>query len=151
MEYILRTKQPGCFLCEAFQGEEDRDNLVLFRGNTCAVIMNRYPYNNGHLMVAPYRHIASLDEQSDEENAETMELARRCTVVLREAMNPGGFNIGMNIGAAAGAGLKEHLHLHVVPRWEGDTNFMPVTAGTKVIPQDLYELGDQLKRALKKS
>lgn len=145
MEYILSTKEPGCFLCDMFQANEDRQHLLLKRGEACAVVMNRFPYNNGHLMVAPYRHTESLTGLHARERAEMMELINQCSIVLQELMAPDGFNIGLNQGEAAGAGLKDHIHAHIVPRWTGDTNFMPVFGQTKVLPQTLETNWDQLK------
>jgi len=144
MEYILAEHGDGCFLCDMFQGRDDRENLVLFRGKLAAVVINRYPYNNGHLMVAPYRHLPDLNAISPEERSEMMELTARCIPALKEVMHPDGFNIGINLGQTAGAGLQDHVHLHIVPRWNGDTNFMPVIAETKVIPQALHDLWDRL-------
>jgi ATP adenylyltransferase len=137
IEYIRSEKEVECFLCRMFTGTNDQDNLLLFRGNTCAVVMNRYPYSSGHLMVAPYRHIASLDGLTPEENLEMASLTARAVAVLNEVIAPQGFNIGINLGEAAGAGLKDHLHQHIVPRWNGDTNFMPVMGGPRVIPEAL--------------
>lgn len=148
MEYILNSREPGCFMCDIFQGDEDRDNLILRRGRTCAIVMNRFPYTNGHLMAAPYRHIDSIEKMNADEMAEMMHLTAAACAALREVVKPHGFNIGVNIGAVAGAGLKDHVHMHVVPRWEGDTNFMPVLAETKIIPQPLHELWDLLKPLL---
>ena len=145
IDYILGPKDRDCFLCTKFAEGQDQENHLLFRGPTCAVVLNRYPYIGGHLMVAPYRHVDSLDGLQPGERAELMELANRCVVVLKKIMQPQGFNIGLNLGAPAGAGLKDHLHLHVVPRWNGDTNFMPVLGKTTVIPQALDELYDALK------
>ncbi len=151
MDYIGQSRRRGCFLCRTFRADPDRDraHLVLQRGATCALIMNRYPYNNGHLMAAPYRHVAVLEALRPRESAELLALAARACRRLRAAMRAEGFNLGLNIGAAAGAGLKEHLHLHVVPRWNGDTNFMPVLADLKVIPQALLDLYDRLRLALR--
>lgn len=145
MEYILQTRLPDCFLCEAVHSGNDEENFVLERGEHAFLIMNRYPYNNGHLMVAPYQHADALEALPRETLLEIMEMCSSSCVMLQKAIKPQGFNVGFNIGAAAGAGLKEHLHLHIVPRWEGDTNFMPVLANTKVIPQTLGELWRQLK------
>jgi ATP adenylyltransferase len=145
MAYILETRQPGCFLCDIVQTSRDEDNLVLERGEHTMLLMNRYPYNNGHLMVAPYQHMDALEGLRPEALSELMALCVRGCSRLRQALRPHGFNVGLNLGAAAGAGLKEHLHLHIVPRWEGDTNFMPVLAEVKVIPQSLGELWRQLK------
>ena len=146
MTYILASKdQEGCIFCDFPKENRDEERLILHRGKTCFIILNAFPYNPGHLMVAPYRHVDSLDGLQPGERAELMELANRCVVVLKKIMQPQGFNIGLNLGAPAGAGLKDHLHLHVVPRWNGDTNFMPVLGKTTVIPQALDELYDALK------
>ena len=107
--------------------------------------MNSYPYNPGHLMIAPYRHIATPDKLSDEELSEHYQIVNRCLRVLREVFNPSGFNIGMNIGRVAGAGIEGHIHTHIVPRWSGDTNFMPVLSNTRVLPQALAETYEKLK------
>jgi len=146
IEYIRSEKNACCFLCRIFTGNDDRGGLLLFRGKTCAVIMNRYPYNSGHLMVAPYRHIANLDGLTPEENLEMAELTARAVAVLREAVAPQGFNLGINLGEAAGAGLKDHLHQHIVPRWNGDTNFMPVLGGPRVMPEALEATYDLLSK-----
>ena len=146
IDYILSPKDQGCFLCTilAQAQDQDRANLVVHRGRTCSVVLNRYPYIGGHLMVAPYRHVDSLPGMTAEERAEMMELASRCVEILKTTMNPQGFNVGINLGAPAGAGLKDHIHVHVVPRWVGDTNFMPVLGSTTVIPQALEDLYDAL-------
>ena len=146
MEYITGDKSGGCFLCRMFREKQDAKNHVLARGRTCAAVMNRYPYSTGHLMVAPYRHVADIVKLTRAESAEMMELTARCVAALRRAMNPQGFNIGINLGDAAGAGLKDHIHLHIVPRWIGDTNFMPVLADVKVMPQSLTDLWSILHR-----
>ena len=148
MKYILNSRQPGCFLCDIFQGNRDNENLVLKRGKRTALLLNKYPYNNGHLMVAPYRHINSLEAMQPGESAEMMKMAALACAALRKSLKPDGFNIGLNIGAAAGAGLKDHVHLHIVPRWEGDTNFMPILGEVKIIPQPLDELWRQLRKVL---
>jgi ATP adenylyltransferase len=144
MEYILRDREDGCFLCRLIQEEDDRENLVLKRGKHCFVVMNRYPYNNGHLMVCPYHHIDDLEKLKPEAFEELSLFTVLGIQALRSLMHPHGFNVGINLGEAAGAGLKEHIHQHIVPRWNGDTNFMPVVGNTKIIPQDLFELYDQL-------
>ncbi|MBU4200485.1 MAG: HIT domain-containing protein [Verrucomicrobia bacterium] len=148
MDYILKSREPGCFLCEIAQSGEDQKNLVLRRGEVCLLVMNRYPYNNGHLMVAPYRHVDSLEAMDDKERLEMMTLSSLACTALKKAAHPDGFNIGINLGVTAGAGLKDHIHLHIVPRWEGDTNFMPVIAEVKVIPQSLDALWRQLGEVL---
>lgn len=148
LEYVSRAdKENGCFLCEAAQATDDGEKLVLWRGRTAFCLLNCWPYNNGHLMVAPLAHMADLTDLSDDELLEQMQFLRRCRRNLEAAINPAGFNIGLNLGKAAGAGLAGHLHWHIVPRWEGDTNFMPVLADTKVIPQSLHALWELLRRA----
>ncbi|MEI8206235.1 MAG: HIT domain-containing protein [Kiritimatiellales bacterium] len=144
VDYIRGEKGNGCFLCRIFDEKNDRENLLLVRGKTCAVLMNRYPYNSGHLLVAPYRHIAGLVAFTSAETLEMAALTSRAVAVLGEVMAPQGFNIGYNLGEAAGAGLKDHLHQHIVPRWAGDTNFMPVLGGARVIPEALEATFDLL-------
>ena len=144
MEYILQDKPGGCFLCDILAGTDDRETLVLKRGRYCAIVMNRYPYNNGHLLVFPFRHASALADFSGAERLEIMDLLDQAVAALTRVAAPQGFNVGINLGKVAGAGLEEHLHVHVVPRWEGDTNFMPVTADVRVIPQALHELWEQL-------
>lgn len=144
IEYIRSEKEGDCFLCRIFAEKANRETLVLFRGKTCAVMMNRYPYNSGHLMVAPYRHIAEPGQMAPDENLEMATLTARAVAVLREVLAPQGFNIGINLGEAAGAGLKDHLHQHIVPRWTGDTNFMPALDGPRVIPEALEATYDLL-------
>lgn len=149
MEYILKPRTQSCFLCDSIRGNEDEKNLVLRRGECCVLMLNLYPYNNGHLMVAPRRHVDSLEAMNDAERLEMLGLAAAACAALKKAFRPDGFNIGLNLGTSAGAGLKDHLHLHVVPRWEGDTNFMSVIAGVKVIPQSLAEVWRQLRAEMK--
>ena len=144
IEYILGDKGGGCFLCKMFVEESDRDNLVLKRGKTCAVVMNRYPYTGGHLMVTPYRHLKNLADLTPEERLEMMDLTIEAVEILKAELKPDGLNLGYNLGAAAGAGLKDHIHQHIVPRWVGDTNFMPVLSDTRVMPQALMEQYDIL-------
>lgn len=148
IEYILADKSKGCFLCEAFAADDDRERLILHRSTQCAVVMNRYPYTGGHLMICPYRHIGDLSDLNPDESADLMLWTTRSVDALREVMNPQGFNIGINLGEAGGAGLRDHLHMHIVPRWVGDTNFVSVLGDIRVIPQALAELGDQLRPAL---
>jgi ATP adenylyltransferase len=126
----------GCVLCRAGDLKDGADRLVVTRGERCFVVMNLYPYTGGHVMVAPKRHLGSLGEASPEELAELMGLARRLEQAFREEYRPDGINLGMNLGRAAGAGIADHIHMHVVPRWNGDTNFMTVVADTRVIPED---------------
>ena len=145
IEYIQIEKPEGCILCDKAGQNNDALSYILYRGDKNFVIMNSYPYNPGHLMIAPYRHIASLEGMTDEELQEHFQIVSRSTDILRRVFNPGGFNIGMNIGKVAGAGIDGHIHTHIVPRWQGDTNFMPVITDTRVIPQALAETYEKLK------
>ena len=145
MEYIQMQKPEGCILCEKPGQDNDAANYILYRGDKNFIIMNTYPYNPGHLMIAPYRHVADLAELTDEERHEHIDIVSRSIQVLRKVFTPGGFNLGTNIGKAAGAGIVDHVHTHVVPRWQGDVNFMPVLADTRVVPQALAETYQKLK------
>jgi ATP adenylyltransferase len=147
MDYIRSTKHDGCIFCEMLD-MEDHDALILCRGKHAFLVMNRYPYNNGHFMAVPYRHVDTVEALTPEEMTEVMVLVAAGVSALRCAWNPEGFNIGANIGRVAGAGVKDHIHLHVVPRWSGDTNFMSVFGETRVIPQTLEEAYDEIKAAL---
>jgi ATP adenylyltransferase len=133
----------GCVFCDAFAGRDD--SLVVFRGKTCFVILNKFPYNNGHLMVVPDRHVASLSDLAPEEQAELIALAGRAEIALLEAYAPHGLNMGINLGKPAGAGILDHLHMHVVPRWNGDTNFMTVVGETRILPEELSEAAVRLR------
>jgi ATP adenylyltransferase len=130
------------------QSNDDISNLVVARERTCFALLNRYPYNGGHVLVVPYKETPDLDGLTGEELAGLWELTRRCINALKEVMKPDGFNVGINLGKAAGAGIAEHVHIHVVPRWLGDTNFMPVIAGTSVLPEALTELAAKIRAAL---
>jgi ATP adenylyltransferase len=145
VEYIRMEKPKGCILCEKPKEDKDALNYILYRGDKNFVIMNSYPYNPGHLMIAPYRHIASLEELTEAELHEHFKTISRSIKVLRQVFNPAGFNIGINMGKVAGAGIDDHIHTHIVPRWQGDTNFMPVLSNTRVIPQALAETYEKLK------
>jgi ATP adenylyltransferase len=148
IQYILTPKPPASdvsLFTSIAQGSDDVENLVVGRERTCFALLNRYPYTGGHLMVVPYKQAADLPELTDEELGDLMKLTRRCQGVLRKVMKPDGFNIGLNIGRTAGAGIAEHLHIHIVPRWNGDTNFMPVIGGATVVPQALTELAAELR------
>ena len=123
-EYILGPKEKGCLLCRVSQEDKDEENFVLWRGELGLVMLNRFPYNTGHLMVVPYRHQSLLENLDAKESLEMMQLAQRCIRVLKVAMKPQGFNLGINIADIAGAGIADHVHMHIVPRWSGDTNFM---------------------------
>ena len=147
IDYIRNDMQnrDGCFFCDYQDDEEnDRENLVLYRGKYNMVLLNYYPYNNGHLMVAPYIHTGSLSDLDAETKLEMMELVDVSCRIMREKMSAEGFNVGLNIGAIAGAGVDDHLHMHIVPRWKGDTNFMPVLGHTKVISEGLQATWDNL-------
>lgn len=140
MEYIQSDKhKENCVFCGEMSRPDGPENLIVYRGRRAFVILNRYPYTSGHLMIVPFDHHASLEELDAETRAEIMELTTQSMVILRRVYRPGGFNIGVNIGAAAGAGILDHVHLHVVPRWGGDTNFMASLADTRVIPETLEE------------
>jgi ATP adenylyltransferase len=147
MEYVTAgVDKPGCIFCEK-PGASDEESLIVHRGQRCYVLMNLYPYSSGHLMVAPYRHIAEPGELEADERAEMWELLDRALAVLREALVPHGFNAGLNLGRVAGAGVEDHIHLHVVPRWNGDTNFMPVLADVKVMPEHLRRTTERIRSA----
>ena len=145
LEYLTAGKKPGCIFCNAVQSSDDRENLVLYRGELAFLILNRFPYNNGHLMVVPDRHVGSLDALTPDERAELMELTRRAEVALTEAYHPHGLNMGINLGKAAGAGVLDHLHVHIVPRWNGDTNYMTVVGQTRVLPEELHQTVARLR------
>jgi ATP adenylyltransferase len=149
-EKLLPGADPTCFLCQAMPEGDDRQRLVIDRGEHAVTLLNRYPYNNGHLLVAPRRHVARLDGLGEEVQRELSQTLARMVGVLEKAMQPQGFNVGLNLGRAAGAGVPGHLHWHIVPRWVGDTNFMPAVAGVHTIPQALEALWELLRGALEK-
>ncbi len=144
MEYILSEKGQQCIFCELPKQQRDRENLILYRSTHTFVIMNRYPYNNGHIMVAPYVHASSLDALDDDVLLDFMKVVRTSISALRRAFSPDGFNIGINIGKIAGAGMEDHVHLHMVPRWAGDTSFMTVFDEIRVIPEHVMSTYDKL-------
>lgn len=148
LEYLTKPKGAGCIFCYAVEHTADRDNLVLLRGQHAFLILNRYPYNNGHFMVVPYVHVPSLEDLAASALTEMMQLLNRGLAALRVAMQPDGFNIGANLGQVAGAGIEDHVHLHAVPRWSGDTNFMPVIGEMRVVPQTWLQTYDVLKAEL---
>ncbi len=139
MKYIKSSKSEGCIFCEKIKANQDEASLILTRGEHAFVMLNAYPYNNGHLMVSPYQHTSSLEGLPESTLLDLMRLTQRAMAALRAALKPEGMNIGVNIGKMAGAGIDAHVHLHIVPRWGGDTNFMPVAAEVRVIPQLLEE------------
>ncbi len=151
IEYILAPKEAasdGSLFTRIAQSGDDEGNFVIARDRTCYAVLNKYPYAGGHLMVVPYKQTADLNDLTEEEMADIMKLTRRCINALKQVMKPDGFNVGLNLGRVAGAGVLEHLHMHVVPRWLGDTNFMPVLASTTVLPQALSEVAARLRAAL---
>ncbi len=148
IEYIRHSKDSECVLCAAPASGEDAKNLILYRGRLNFIIMNAFPYSPGHLMVAPFRHTADLEAFTPEESADHQQLVRMGIGLLRRAANPDGFNVGLNLGRVAGAGIDQHLHTHIVPRWLGDTNFMPVLSGTRVLSEGLASMYGRLKAAL---
>jgi ATP adenylyltransferase len=135
MEYIESSKEEGCVFCSAQEMEDSAENLIAFRGEYAYVILNRYPYTSGHLMVVPFDHQPNLESLDAHTRAEMMELTSQCMTVLRKIYHPEAFNMGANIGESAGAGIKSHVHIHIVPRWQGDTNFMTVVGDTRVLPE----------------
>jgi len=146
IQFVAGPKSGGCFLCEKAASGNDTENLVIARGRSCYLLLNMFPYNSGHLLVAPFRHVPDLSDLTPEELAETMSLTLRAKQVMTRCMHPQGFNFGFNLGVAAGAGVPGHVHGHLVPRWVGDTNFMPVLGDTRVVPQALVETAAFLRR-----
>jgi ATP adenylyltransferase len=143
-------RESGCVFCiQVAEPPEDPGNLVVFRGQRAFVILNKYPYNSGHLMVVPYDHRPTLEELDRETRGEIMELANLATQALQRVYQPQGFNLGVNVGAAAGAGIMDHIHMHVLPRWGGDTNFISTLGGTRVLPEALEETCRRVKEAFK--
>jgi len=147
MSYILAPKHDGCIFCDFPKENDDDKRFILHRGSTCFVIMNFYPYNPGHVMVVPYRHTADYTSLSIEELTEIEVLSVSCLKTLKEAFNPDAFNLGVNLGAVAGAGVADHLHRHIVPRWNGDTNFIPIIADMRVVPESHEATFKKLKEA----
>lgn len=146
LAYILGPKPDQCVFCLPEHTDEDEERLVLFRGRWNFVIMNKFPYNNGHIMVTPFRHIMDICDMRPEEAAEHFEIIRMSTAILRKRFNPQGINIGLNLGEAAGAGIREHVHFHLVPRWVGDSSFMAVMDEVRVIPEHLHSTYKELRQ-----
>lgn len=144
--YILRKKEKGCLFCRIAREKKDKENLILERGKHCFAVLNRFPYTNGHLMVVPYVHRAEMEDLKEEVLLDLFKTAGRYVTKMKRVMRAEGFNIGINIGPVAGAGVAHHLHLHVVPRWTGDRNFMPVIAGTKVLSESFESVYGKLKK-----
>ncbi len=148
MEYIGGEQPPGCLFCRVLgDAGHDENNLVLARPHEALVMLNRYPYNSGHAMVAPRAHVGTLEDLDDAQSMELMRAVRTTLGVIRRVMSPEGFNVGANIGRVAGAGIPDHVHIHIVPRWNGDTNFMPVLAEVKVINEALAQTAEKLRSA----
>lgn len=146
MNYILSDqKEEGCIFCPGEDRRKDGERLILYVGSLTVAMMNRFPYNNGHLLVAPVRHVAQMEDLSDEETLDLLRIVRESIGILRKVMQPEGFNVGMNLGRIAGAGMEEHMHFHIVPRWSGDTNFMTVLGEVRVIPEHIKETHRKLK------
>jgi len=146
--YVAGERPDGCVFCKKIQSDEDRKNLVLHRGEHGAILLNTYPYNSGHLMVVPNAHVGELTDLSSEAGCELWDLTDLAVRTLKKALYPQGINLGMNLGQAAGAGIGDHIHMHVVPRWSGDTNYMTTVAQTRVVPQSLEDSYDQLRPAI---
>ncbi len=148
MKYITKSsKETGCVFCNALAKSDNEENLIIMRGQLAFVILNKFPYTSGHVMVAPLTHKPNLEELDPETRAEMMELSTRCMVALRKAYNPQAFNMGANIGEAAGAGVPGHVHIHIVPRWNGDTNFMSSVGDVRVLPEDLADTYRRFRQA----
>ena len=139
IDYILGPKPDECVFCVPSDESEDEERLILWRGRECFVIINKYPYNNGHIMVCPYRHVMALEDLTPEESAEIMTTLQKCSAILKDHFRCEGINVGLNQGQAAGAGVREHLHFHLVPRWNGDSSFMAVMDEVRTIPQYLND------------
>ena len=150
MEYVKAPKEGENIFNDKVNSKNDRDNLILYRGDFSFIIMNLYPYNNGHILILPYKKISNMEDLNDNELLEIMKLAQEAMLIFKRKMNAEGFNFGLNMGRAAGAGIKEHLHYHLVPRWSGDNNFMPTIGNTKVIVQGLLETYDLIFPEFKK-
>jgi ATP adenylyltransferase len=147
IKYILGKKE-GCIFCDKVNENKDKENYVLLRGKNAFVMLNTFPYNNGHLMVAPYKHVPDLEGLEKDELSELMGLVKTCTQILKKALKPEGFNVGINLGKVAGAGVEGHIHIHIVPRWGGDTSFISTVGNTKIISESLNDTYNKLLAAL---
>ncbi len=144
-QYVSEDKTKGCFLCDKAREDNDRENFVLYRSSHCYALLNTFPYNAGHVMVAPYAHTGDFPALDPETGLDMWTVTQQVTNVLKMEYGPEGFNLGLNLGKAGGAGVVDHLHMHIVPRWVGDTNFMPLVGGTKVLPETLPETYARLR------
>lgn len=152
MAYIQeQNKDPGCAFCRESARPDSAENLIIYRGRLAFVILNRYPYTSGHLMVVPYVHESQLENLDARQRAEMMEMVSQSIEILKQVYHPQGFNVGINLGEVAGAGISEHVHIHVVPRWGGDTNFMSALAETRVLPESLEDTYQRVQAAWQKS
>ena len=149
LKYVTKEKPEGCIFCDKPQAGDDRAMHIVHRGESAYVMLNTYPYNNGHTLISPYAHVAALEDLPPSTLHEMTDLAQLCIRAMKSSFNTGGFNVGFNLGSVGGAGIQDHLHMHIVPRWQGDTNFMPVVADVRVIPQSLDDTYDQLLEALR--
>jgi len=146
MEYILSDQKGGtCIFCPGSDRRQDKGRLILYVGSLTTVMMNKYPYNNGHLLVAPVQHVPGLEHLSDEESLDLLLMVRKSIDVLKKVIDPEGFNVGLNLGRVAGAGMEDHMHFHIVPRWNGDTNYMTVFGDVRVIPEHIKETYKKLR------
>jgi len=145
-KFILGPKSEGCIFCDEPKENRDKENFIVYRGRNAFIMLNIFPYNNGHLMISPYRHVTNVEDLDANECTELFDLVKKSVTALKTSMKPSGFNVGMNVGRASGAGF-EHLHIQVVPRWMGDTNYMPVLAEVKVISEHLEETYEKLLKA----
>ncbi len=142
------SKRKSCLFCSIARSRKDSENLIVWRGQHCFVVLNRFPYNSGHVMIVPYRHTSKIEQLTGDEQAECFAVLPRCIAALKSLSNPHGFNFGANLGRVAGAGIANHIHYHLVPRWNGDTNFMPVLSDTKLVSEDLVKMQKQLSKLL---
>ncbi|MEW6412501.1 MAG: HIT domain-containing protein [Candidatus Zixiibacteriota bacterium] len=145
-EFILSKKEKGCIFCKRLKMKDSVKNLVIYRGKNSFVILNKFPYNSGHTLIVPNRHVGQLEKLTEQESIEFFELTRKTVAVIKKVLNPGSLNIGMNLGKISGAGIPGHVHMHVVPRWHGDTNFMPVIGKTNVVSVPLEPIYEALKK-----
>jgi len=153
MEYILDDEKHGsCLFCDISKGNRNKDkkNLILYRGKYCFIVLNRYPYNSGHMMVVPYFHTPTFEGLSDEMLFEFIKTIDKSVGILKKVLKPDGFNMGLNFGKVAGAGMEQHMHFHIVPRWTGDTDSMPIISETRVMPEHLKKTYNKLRRFFKK-
>jgi ATP adenylyltransferase len=148
-EYVSKVDEKSvCIFCQKASEENDRENLIVFREELCFGILNLFPYSTGHVMIAPFQHVPSIEDLDIDTITSIMSQAKRCMGAIRDAFNPDGFNLGVNIARTAGAGIADHVHLHVVPRWSGDSNFMPVVGETRVLPMTLDQVWEELSKRL---